>query len=169
MVRERKLRFSTVHPCPRELTKCIDSVLETGGFKVKGWLSNKANSNTDQEERKEAAILQGVNEEKVLGVVWNNHTDIITLKVKPELLLSQEPGCSNLRSNWLCICISYQSQDRPTGAVGKGRRLGREITLRNSRKMDQPVSRNEEPQWHKLREMSDTALCSWPPCTLCFF
>ena len=53
--------------------------------------------------------------------------------------------------------------------MGKGRRLGREITLRNSRKMDQPVSRNEEPQWHKLREMSDTALCSWPPCTLCFF
>ena len=36
-------------------------------------------------------------------------------------------------------------------------------------KMDQPVPRNEEPQWHKLREMSDTALCSWPPCTLCFF
>ena len=50
-----------------------------------------------------------------------------------------EPGCSNLRSNWLCICISYQSQDRPTGAVGKGRRLGRENTLRNSRIMDQPV------------------------------
>ena len=32
----------------RELTKCIDNVLETGGFKVKGWLSNKAkNSNTE--------------------------------------------------------------------------------------------------------------------------
>ena len=80
-----------------------------------------------------------------------------------------EPGCSNLRSNWLCICISYQSQDRATEAVEKGRRLGQEINLRNSRKMDQPVSRNDEPQWHKLRKMSDTALCSWPPCTLCFF
>ncbi|XP_068675312.1 uncharacterized protein [Montipora foliosa] len=82
----------------RELTKCIDSVLETGGFKVKGWLSNKANSNTDQEERKEAAILQGVNEEKVLGVVWNNHTDMFTLKVKPELLLSQEPAMLSKRT-----------------------------------------------------------------------
>ena len=82
----------------RELTKCIDSVLETGGFKVKGWLLNKANSNTDQEERKEAAILQGVNEEKVLEVVWNNHTDMFTLKVKPELLLSQEPAMLSKRT-----------------------------------------------------------------------
>ena len=82
----------------RELTKCIDSVLETGGFKVKGWLSNKANSNTDQEERKEAAILQGLNEEKVLGVVWNSHTDMFTLKVKPELLLSQEPATLSKRT-----------------------------------------------------------------------
>ena len=75
----------------RELTKYIDSVLETGGFIVKGWLSNKANTNTDQEERKEAAILQGVNEETVLGVAWNSHTDMFTLQVRPELLLSQEP------------------------------------------------------------------------------
>ena len=66
----------------RELTKCIDSVLETGGFKVKGWLSNKARkSSTDQKERKEAAILYGVSEEKVLGVSWNNHTDVFTLYV----------------------------------------------------------------------------------------
>ena len=50
----------------RELTKCIDSVLETGGFKVKGWLSNKAKkSSTDQEERKESAILYGVSEEGI--------------------------------------------------------------------------------------------------------
>ena len=50
----------------RELTKCIDSVMETGGFKVKGWLSNKAKkSSTDQEERKESAILYGVSEEGI--------------------------------------------------------------------------------------------------------
>ena len=82
----------------REVTKCIDSVLETGGFKVKGWLSKKANPNTDQEERKETAILQGVNEEKVLGVVWNSQKDMFTLKVKPELLLSQEPAMLSKRT-----------------------------------------------------------------------
>ncbi|XP_015747436.1 PREDICTED: uncharacterized protein LOC107327200 [Acropora digitifera] len=82
----------------RELTKCIDSVLEKGGFKVKGWLSNKATSNTDQEKRKETAILQGVNEEKVLGVVWNSHKDMFTLKLKPELLLSQQPAMLSKRT-----------------------------------------------------------------------
>ena len=83
----------------RELTKCIDSVLETGGFKVKGWLSNKATkSSTDQEERKGAAILHGVSEEKVLGVAWNNHTDVFTFKVKPELRLFQEPTLLSTRT-----------------------------------------------------------------------
>ena len=83
----------------RELTKCIDSVLETGGFKVKGWLSNKATkSSTDQGERKEAATLHGVSEEKVLGVAWNNHTDVFTFKVKPELRLFQEPTLLSKRT-----------------------------------------------------------------------
>ena len=68
----------------REPTKCIDNVLETGGFKVKGWLSNKAReSNTDQEETKEA-ILNSASEEKVLGVAWNTHADIFTFKVQSE-------------------------------------------------------------------------------------
>lgn len=45
----------------RELTKCIASVVETAGFKVKGWLSNKAKkSSTDQKVRKEAAIFYGI-------------------------------------------------------------------------------------------------------------
>lgn len=42
----------------RELTKSIDAVLETGGFKVKGWLSNKAKkTNTDIEETRAAVIF----------------------------------------------------------------------------------------------------------------
>ena len=76
----------------RELTKCIDNVLETGGFKVKGWLSNKAKeSNTDQEETKEATILNSTSEERVLGVAWNTHVDVFTFKVQSELLHCQEP------------------------------------------------------------------------------
>ena len=51
----------------RELTKCIDSVLETGGFKVQGWLSNKAKkSDAAQESTKEAEISQNTSKEKVL-------------------------------------------------------------------------------------------------------
>ena len=76
----------------RELTKCIDSVLETGVFKVKGWMSNKAKKpSTDQKERKQAAISFGGGEEKVLGVAWNHHTDVFTFKVNHELRLFQQP------------------------------------------------------------------------------
>ena len=42
--------------------------------------------------------MQGVNEEKVFGVVWNSHKDMFTLKVKPELLLSQEPAMLSKRT-----------------------------------------------------------------------
>ena len=67
----------------RELTKSIDAVLDTGGFKVKGWLSNKAKkTNIDLAETKAAAILQGDGEEKVLGVVWNSQEDVLTYKSK---------------------------------------------------------------------------------------
>ena len=76
----------------REWTKSIDTVLETGGFKVKGWLSNKAKkTNTDLAETKAAAILQGDGEEKVLGLVWNSQEDVLTYKVKPWSHHSQTP------------------------------------------------------------------------------
>jgi len=76
----------------RELTKRIDSVLDTGGFKVKGWLSNKAkNSDAEQENTKETEIPQNTSDEKVLGVAWNSHTDTLTFKVKPALLHTHEP------------------------------------------------------------------------------
>ena len=68
----------------RELTKSINAVLETGGFSVKGCLSNKAKkTNTDLAETKAAAILQVDGKEKVLGVVWNCQEDVLTYKVKP--------------------------------------------------------------------------------------
>ena len=163
----------------REVTKCIDSVLETGGFKVKGWLSKKANPNTDQEERKETAILQGVNEEKVLGVVWNSQKDMFTLKVKPELLLSQEPAMLSKRTIRSQVAqiynlIGFASAFLIRAKIGlqelweKGFGWDEKLPSETQKKMDQPVSRNDEPQWHKLRKMSDTALCSSLPYTLCF-
>ena len=76
----------------RNLTKSIDTVLETGGFRVKGWLWNNAEkSNTDEEETKEATILEGAKEDKVLGVTWNCRTDKFTFQVKPRLTHSQVP------------------------------------------------------------------------------
>ena len=71
----------------QKLTTEIDSVLETGGFKVKGWLTNElSKSDTDPEEANEATILQCKSEENVLGVVWNSATDTFTLKVRADFL-----------------------------------------------------------------------------------
>lgn len=71
----------------QELTKDLDTVLETGGFKVKGWVSNEDLENDGQHPEEEQAmkILHGEGEEKVLGIAWNNKTDNLTFKVKADL------------------------------------------------------------------------------------
>ena len=74
------------------LTKDIDSVLETGGFKVKGWVSNdNLTPEIPKEEPKETMFLQRKSMEKVLGVVWDSRTDTLTFKVASDLLDSQVP------------------------------------------------------------------------------
>lgn len=78
----------------RDLTRDIDSVLETGGFRVKGWVSNRAETLSGapkEEEQKAATFLQGGSVEKVLGVVWDSSTDTFSFAVKSDLLDCQEP------------------------------------------------------------------------------
>ena len=71
----------------RKQTEDLDNVLEKGGFKTKGWVSNKVlkkqSHNDDTEGMK---IFQGDVEEKVLGIVWKNTTYKFTFKVKADLL-----------------------------------------------------------------------------------
>lgn len=78
----------------RDLTRDTDSVLETGGFRVKGWVSNRAETPSGapkEEEQKAATFLQGGSVEKVLGVVWDSSTDTFLFAVKSDLLICQEP------------------------------------------------------------------------------
>jgi len=53
----------------QQLTTGIEEVLEKGGFQVKGWQSNKALNNGDQQNR-EVNVPNGSVEDKVLGIVW---------------------------------------------------------------------------------------------------
>ena len=83
----------------QELAGNIDEILEKGGFKVKGWTSNKnlfpANDSYSNEE-----IDIFKKEEKVLGIVWYCKTDCLLVRVSVELegkvtkrkLLSQVAG-----------------------------------------------------------------------------
>ena len=76
----------------RDLTREIDSVLEIGGFTVKGWVSNKVETlEAPKEEQEAATFLQGGSVEKVLGVVWDSSTDTFSFAVKTDLLDCQEP------------------------------------------------------------------------------
>ena len=76
----------------RDLTRDIDTILETGGFRVKGWVSNKVKTlEAPTREQKAATFLQGGSVEKVLGVVWDSSTDTFSFAVKSDLLDCQEP------------------------------------------------------------------------------
>ena len=122
------------------MTGDLDKVLESGGFAVKGWTSNKVLTNTENQERGFKMFQEEV-EEKVLGVIWNYVTDEFSFKVKVDLprltghsvdlgikmtkrtLLSQVAGL--LRPDWIRCCIRHQSQNRLARAVANWSSLGR--------------------------------------------
>ena len=60
----------------KKFTNDLDQVLETGGFKFKGWISNENLHDQDHNpDCNEMKILQGECTDKILGVGWNNQTD----------------------------------------------------------------------------------------------
>ena len=119
----------------RDLTRDIDSVLETGGFRVKGWVSNKVETlDAPKEGQKAATFLQGGSVEKVLGVVWDSSTDTFSFKVTPDLLDCQEPIQLSKRKVLSQIARIYdpvgfasafmiRAQDRSSGALEVGSQL----------------------------------------------
>ena len=68
------------------LTKSIDNVLSTGGFKVKGWTSNLSK----QQHSQEVNIGDEEEDEKVLGVVWSPKEDKFLYKVNINTATSDE-------------------------------------------------------------------------------
>lgn len=69
----------------KELSEDLDQVLKKGGFKVKGWTSNKNLGNSEQDESKQEIQMFQNKEEKVLGVAWNCKTDHLSVKVTQQL------------------------------------------------------------------------------------
>lgn len=68
------------------LTSSIDSVLSTGGFKVKGWTSNVSH----QQHSQKINIGEEEESEKVLGVVWSSKEDKFSYKVNTATTISDE-------------------------------------------------------------------------------
>ena len=71
----------------KQKTGGIDTVLEQGGFKVKGWSSSKPLGSPSLNAKKEmATMFQGSVEGNVLGITWNNQSDALSFKVNFELI-----------------------------------------------------------------------------------
>ena len=67
----------------RRQTNDIDTMLEKGSFRVKGWTSNKVlEERSNSKESSELRIFQGQVEEKLLGLEWNTKTDTFSFNVK---------------------------------------------------------------------------------------
>ena len=70
----------------RKLTNDIDTVLKTGGFRVKEWISNKIlEEKVNGDVEKKINMFKG-DEEKVLGTLWNFKTDKFYFRVAANLL-----------------------------------------------------------------------------------
>ena len=68
------------------LTKEMDEVLKTGGFSVKGWISNKMlTKGVKPNTEKGINVFEG-EVEKVLGTTWNSKTDKFHFEVRASLL-----------------------------------------------------------------------------------
>ena len=75
-----------------ELTKAIDGTLETGGFQVKRWQSNGEWDHVNNEKDvKDINVPQGKQDEKGLGLVWNNKDDVLKYKVEVKANKTQQP------------------------------------------------------------------------------
>ena len=71
----------------KKLTSDADRILEKGGFKVQGWLSNKDLNNRNTETN-EVKVPQDETEAKVLGVWWNCKEDVLRYKFEIEAVKS---------------------------------------------------------------------------------
>lgn len=71
----------------KQLAKDLDIILKTGGFNVKGWISNKSLEDHEQSEKPaEMAVFRENVAEKVLGMAWNNQADTLTFNVDSDAI-----------------------------------------------------------------------------------
>ncbi|XP_028412195.1 uncharacterized protein LOC114535018 [Dendronephthya gigantea] len=70
----------------KKLTTDLDRVLETGGFHVKGWISNEnLKEGISLVKDDGLKLLQGEGPEKILGVGWDGKTDSLTFKIGADI------------------------------------------------------------------------------------
>lgn len=96
--------------------KDVDEMLAEKGFKVKGWQSNEPLTDVTSQMSKDTNILENVNKEKVLGMVWHRNLHEFSYRVKRSMSPDQRDGaksnCQDLQSYRIRFSIVGKSKDR---------------------------------------------------------
>jgi len=162
-----------------KMTKELDKVLENGGFKVKGWTSNKELSDASSPQDQEIKILQGSSEEKILGVLWNNKDDTLTFKVNVSPTNYQEQTKVTKRKVLSRVARIYDPIGFASAFLIRAK-IGLQQLWQRGIDWDDELPEDMQANWVKLfEEMKELNNVSFPRCltpnysvdrpTLCIF
>ena len=164
----------------KKLSMEIDELLDQGGFKVKGWLSNNPLDGDTSEER--GNLLEKIAEEKVLGVVWEIERDVFSYKVKmDERLTKDDKSMPDLTKRKILGQIAHIFD--PIGFAAPiivRAKIGMQILWQRGYEWDEPLPETDQASWRELfeemKKLNDVTLkrCLTPPSvegkpTLCIF
>ncbi|XP_070548332.1 uncharacterized protein [Ptychodera flava] len=155
----------------QKLTKQVDTVLAEGGFKVKGWVSNKSlNEETPDSDRVERKLLPNEAEEKVLGTVWEPEEDVLSFKVTMNLdrYVANRGESDNLKLTKRRVLSQVARIFDPIGfatAFLIRAKIGMQHLWLQGIDWDQELSQQMQHQWMKLfQEMTDLNNVSFSRC-----
>ncbi|XP_063960332.1 uncharacterized protein LOC129280086 [Lytechinus pictus] len=146
-----------------QLTDEIDKALGDGGFNVKGWVSNK---NIRPGSQNEMELLSKLSNEKVLGVVWNQHNDSFSYKSTLDRS-SREEKSSNNEGKWTKRKILSQIARvfDPLGFVSPfivRAKMGMQRLWEKGYKWDERLPEEQQKWWinffNEMKELSEAKL-----------
>lgn len=156
----------------RKLSAEMDEVLNEGGFKVKGWISNE--SDVGDLTQGKMKLLDEIAEEKVLGVVWNRENDTFSYKVKlkDSVMRSATDGESQEKLTKRKILGQIAHIFDPIGFAAPvivRAKIGMQKLWQRGYNWDDHLSKEEDAEWRLLFEemkgLNEVSLerCLTPP------
>ncbi|XP_028416265.1 uncharacterized protein LOC114540191 [Dendronephthya gigantea] len=174
----------------KKITKEVDEILATGGFTVKGWLSNRSAvqvSNSAAPKNTECMKLLETNAaEKVLGLIWDNKKDVFSFKVNISLSTLQTDNSTELVTKKLTkrkILSQIARVFDPFGFAAAfiiKAKIGMQDLWERGIEWDEELTKADHDKWmalfEEMKELNNVTVvrCLTPICvigkpTLCIF
>ena len=148
-----------------ELSRQLDEVLEAGGFKVKEWRSNRP-LNESETDKSSSNLLETVNDDKVLGMVWENGTDDFSYKVKLDKNLVDPQMTTKMTKRRILSQVARIFD--PIGfaaAVVIRAKIGLQRLWEAGLDWDSELSEQSQTEWRKLfREIEELKAIKFERC-----